>query len=579
MMSSTQIQRVFSKGTPRLLWHVLLALLLLLPAIAAEPRVSGSLSSTTASVGESVDYALTVQGGRPDAEPAFPPVDGLDEKGVGQSSSTLISGGSVNHTVTYTFRLVPLREGRFTIPPIEVTVEGAKVKTQSATLQVIPGEKTMSAGDFAFGEIHLSKNSAYVGEDVPVEFYYYLDQSARWGANQAPDLTGEGFTARRLIQSGNSEVEVNGKRYARIALRTVITPSKAGKFSVGPAVMKFGYSRQEKRLYTPFGPGYSSPQELHVSAPAVILEVKPLPVEGRPKDFTGAIGKFEFSAQGQPGRIKFGEPISMILSVRGRGNFERITAPPLVDATGWRTYPPEDKFQPSDQLEITGTKQFSISVVPEMKKQEMPVFSFSYFDPSEEKYITLTSQPTPLIMEGDAPAAPVEPAPVAIAKPPPDILGLAPQIGSVSTYGFPTQRALGFAAAAAAGLMLAGLNVVRIRRATPEAARKAALQRERAELISRIHATRDRAELLDATARALQLDLALTTGRPPASIEPAEILAARSLPDAAHNAIKEVFAARAELLYAGGGSGTVECSPGDRDRALGVLSTFERSAK
>lgn len=582
MMSSTQIQRAFSNESPKRLWHILLALLLLLlPAIADEPRVSGSLSSATASVGESVEYTLTVRGGRPDPEPAFPSMDGLDEQGVGQSSSTIISGGSVNHTVTYTFRVVPRREGNFTIPPIDVTVEGRKMKTQEATLKVTPGEKAMTAGDFAFGEIHLSKNTAYVGEDVPIEFYYYLDQSARWNANQAPNLTGDGFTARRVIQSGNSEVEVGGKSYARLTLRTVITPSKAGKFSLGPAIMKFGYSKQEKRLYTPFGPGFSSPQELDVSAPAVDLEVKPLPVEGRPKDFTGAIGKFEFRAQGQPAQIKFGEPVSMILSITGRGNFERISAPPLADPAGWRTYPPEDKFQPNDQLELAGTKQFTVSVVPEVKKDTMPVFSFSYFDPETAKYVTITSQAAPLTMEGEAPAAQAEAAPVVAAKAtlPPDILGIVSQLSPVSGYGFPTQRALGFAAAAAGGLMLACLNILRLRRATPEAARRAALRHERAEWLARVHATSDRAELLDATARALQLDVALATGRPPASIGLAEVLAAGPLEPGVRATVEEVFAARAELLYAGGGNDAAECTPGERDRALGVLSTFERSAK
>ncbi len=556
-----------------------LALALLLPIAAAVPTVSGTLSSATASVGENVEYELLIQGGRPDPAPDFPDVDGLEMQGTGQSSSMLISNGQVNHTMTYTFRIVPKREGNFTIPPIEVVIEGRKMRTQEVSLKVSPGEKAMAAGDFAFGEIHLLKNTAYVGEDVSLEIYYYLDQSALWSGNQAPNLTGEGFTARRMIQTGNSQVVVGGKHYERVTLRTVITPNKAGKFSLGPAVMKFAYSKQEKRLSSPFGPARGSAQELDVNAPAVDLEVRPLPVEGRPKDFTGAIGKFEFGAQGQPGRIKFGEPVTMTLSIAGRGNFERISAPPLADATGWRTYPPEDKFQANDQLELSGTKQFTISVVPEVKKDAMPVFSFSYFDPETAKYTTLTSQPAPLVVEGEAPAAQAEPAPVVAAKPPPppDILGVSAQLSLVGTYDFPTQRALRFATAAAAALVLAGLNILRLRRATPEAGRRAELRRERAALLARIRSTRDRAELLDATARALQLDVALATGRPPASIELAEVLAARTLTDSAQATVKEVFAARAELLYAGGGS--AECSPSERDRVLEALAAFERSGQ
>ena len=72
--------------------------------------------------------------------------------------------------------------------------------------------------------------------------------------------------------------------------------------------------------------------------------------------------------------------------------------------------------------------------------------------------------------------------------------------------------------------------------------------------------------------------MALATNRPPASIELAEVLAARTLTAAARATVEEVFAARAELLYAGGGDAT-ECSTNERDRVLEALAAFERSGQ
>jgi hypothetical protein len=281
--------------------------------------------------------------------------------------------------------------------------EVATTLTSNATkeklpLKVTPGEKTTGEGDLAFGEIRVSRKTVYVGEDVPVDILYFLDRSARWNATKAPTLDGDGFTTRRVVEGGQKEAELAGKKYARVLLRTVATPTKAGRFSLGPAKMHFVYSKQQNTRYSPGGVGTFGPeQEVVVSAPAVELEVKPLPVNGRPKDFDGAVGKFQLTATGRPDRVKAGDPVTMTVIITGQGNFDRIKAPALDEPTGWRTYPATDKFDTNAFSSLTGGwKTFEIAVVPEEEKTETPVFTFSYFDPDEAKYVTLKSDPTPL---------------------------------------------------------------------------------------------------------------------------------------------------------------------------------------
>ena len=96
----------------------------------------------------------------------------------------------------------------------------------------------------------------------------------------------------------------------------------------------------------------------------------------------------------------------MKMKITGRGNFDGVTAPVLTDPAGWRTYPASTKFDPDDPVNVTGTKTFEMAVIPETKKVTMPVFQFSYFDPGTEKYVTSTSQASPLTVEGEAPPAP-----------------------------------------------------------------------------------------------------------------------------------------------------------------------------
>ena len=556
--------------------RALLAFIFLLPAMTMAASVRGTLSSPNAGAGEAVEYELIIEGGSPTATPTLPTVDGIELRGTSQSSSTLISGGGVQHTIQYRFSLVPRKEGTFTIPPIEVEVDGKKLRTEMLTLKVSPAEKTKGEGDLAFGELRVGRKTVYVGEDVPVDIRYFLDRSARWNAQQAPSLEGDGFTTRRVVEGGQSEVELAGKKYARLLLRTVATPTKAGKFSLGPAEMRFVYSKQQNMRYSPFGGTFGPGQEVVVSAPAVELEVKPLPVNGRPKDFAGAVGKFKLTASGRPDKVKAGDPVTMTVTISGQGNFDRITTPALAEPEGWRTYPATDKFSPNDTLGLTGTKTFEIAVVPEEKKSETPVFTFVFFDPDEAKYVTLKSDATPLVVEGNfaAPATPGQPAVAEAPKPaaPEDIIGNLPAPGM---WGAP----VAISALVWFGVMFAPLPVFallfawRARKSDPRLAELAALRREKMALIAKVRATQDRAELFDAAARVLQIEVALSTKQPLASVDEAAVLARHNTPG-----VREIFAARAELVYAGGRGGDALKSI-ERDKVLETLAECGRAAR
>ena len=159
-------------------------------------------------------------------------------------------------------------------------------------------------------------------------------------------------------------------------------------------------------------PYFGERQQMHARAEAVEIDVKPLPAAGRPPEFSGAVGQFTFSAEGSPRQVKVGDPVTMKLTVSGRGNFDRVEAPALSESSGWRVYPPSANFHSEDEISIRGTKTFELAVIPETKKTAMPVFAFAYFDPEQEKYVTLRSEPAALTVEGGAP-----PPPPAIVQP------------------------------------------------------------------------------------------------------------------------------------------------------------------
>jgi hypothetical protein len=320
------------------------------------------------------------------------------------------------------------------------------------------------------------------------------------------------------------------------------------------------------------------------------MQVKPLPAEGRPKDFAGAIGKFQFSATGTPERVKIGEPVAMKLTIQGRGNFDRIGQPPLVQPDGWTTYSAKEQFLPGDGLGTEGVKTFELPVTPIAKQTAMPVFAFSFFDVETEKYVTLKSAAAPLQVDGE-PTVAIRPGTAAdVAKPEPpkaepkpaapgDILANLAELGAAGGFGLRISPTVLFGVMAAPLPVILALLAWRSRRGDEKALRAAALRRERAALLARVRNSPDRAEALDAAVRILQIDSATEAGEAGTGAELAQVLGARTLDAESEEAIRGLFDLRNELLYAGGSRGEERLDDRERDRVLETLAAYGRSAR
>jgi hypothetical protein len=585
-------RRIFPRIRIRL--AALLALLLPLCVALAEPRVRGTLSTNTAGVGEAVEFEIRVEDGSPDGRPGIPRIEGLEIREAGSSSGfSGSSTGGFSHYASYSFVVVPKREGKFTIPAIELRVGNRVVKTLPATLTVAPGEAAQEAGDLAFAKISLPKRSLYVGEVAPLEIRLYLSNEARWDLRSSPALNGDGFSIQPLGKPAQRDVEIGGKRYILVAFSTVLTPAKAGKLSVGPVPVTLAVSKpsRNRQRLGPFAMLSMEPaQEMSVTAPALEIQVKPLPVEGRPDGFSGAIGKFEFAATGTPDRVKIGEPVSMTLTVKGSGNFDRIGQPPLAEPEGWTTYSAKQKFDDGGNAGTEGVKTFDLPVTPTAKKTAMPVFAFSFFDPEAAKYVTLKSAAAPLNVEGE-PLAAVRPAPAEVSRPEPpktepkppavqDILANLPDIGVASAaFGPSLSPAVLFSMMFAPVPALFALLVWRRRRSDGRAARMAALRRERAGLLSQVKGAPNRAEVLDAAVKAMRLHAQLENGGAQPDDDADAMLGSRKLDADTAKALREIFDARTELLYAGAARESDSISSHERDRVLEALTAFERSPR
>ena len=124
----------------------------------------------------------------------------------------------------------------------------------------------------------------------------------------------------------------------------------------------------------------------------------PLPAVGRPESFAGAVGTgFSMDVAANRTVVRVGDPISLTVSLRGVGNLENASLPPLSADGGMQP----GQFQlPSEQPAGTfdgKTKQFKVNVrVNDESVNQIPALAFAWFDPEQQKYELSRSKPIAL---------------------------------------------------------------------------------------------------------------------------------------------------------------------------------------
>jgi hypothetical protein len=597
-------------------FHFFAALVLLasaFPAQAAPPSATAALSSKETTVGQPVMLQVTVEASR--VKPPEISVDGLTIQFVGRSTQMQMQNFNLSTFVTFTFRVAGNREGTYTIPALEFELDGKRVRTKPQELLVTAaGTSQASAGgtgtqeddgrEYAFGEIIVEADKAYVGQAIPVELRMYFDASARIRVDEMPTIESEGFTLERLPEARQTRVRKNGRVYDALTFKTIMTPVKAGEVTIGPAKTQCTISIPRKRrtnthlddffndgfFNDPFGT-FAHNQKVTVLSDAPLLDVRPLPTEGQPDSFSGAIGQFTLETTASTRQVKVGEPLMLTMKVAGKGNFPRIAPPELTGDDGWRTYPGSDTFDPIDRLGLTGRKVFEVSVVPERPLPTTPGVEFSYFDPAKEEYVTLTSEPIPVTVEGKAlpSTAAVSSGNTAPTPVPPDaepaevdIHGIAATGEESWTRSFaPLYTRVGFWAAQ--GIPLIGLLAfvaLRIRTAHRLDTRARALEglrREKSGAMKRLEGDDTPSdEFYAAAVRAVQIEAAIRSHRNPATIAVEDALAAKTVDPTTEQSLRRLFANRDEMIYADGPSHQRdELTPQLRDAYRRTIGAYE----
>ncbi|OAD90508.1 BatD protein [Aequorivita soesokkakensis] len=375
-------------------------------AATAQVQFDAKVSKKTLGINERlrIDFEMNQDGDnfRPPTFEGFRVVGGPN-----QSISNAYINGKRSFSKTYSYFLSPQKRGRVTIGQATIEIQGETYKTLPIEVDVTAAVEVPKDGnnaDYVASEnVHLvaevSNANPYLNEAITVTYKLYVSHDvsiqSQWREIDTPKYAD--FWSQNIDNQNNFKVyegKYNGQDYRYVVLRTtVLYPQKTGKLDIEPLTLDIPIDVQGNRRDI-FGRRLMERVNRTISAGNRTIDVKPLPLEGKPDGFNGAVGDFTFDVATNKTSLNANESLQLDIKISGKGNLKLFTAPTVKLPNTLEVYEPEHNESVNTTIAgMQGSITDSYTVVPQFKGT-YPVnpITFSFFDPNTEKYKTLTSK-------------------------------------------------------------------------------------------------------------------------------------------------------------------------------------------
>ena len=325
--------------------------------------------------------------------------------GPSQSINNSWINGVRSFSKSYSYFLAPKKRGEFTIGQATIEIDGKTYKTLPVKITVTAAiDKPKDPNDpnyIASEKIHLvaeiSNGNPYLNEAITVVYKLYVAQNTgvrNWREIDSPrynDFWSQNIDVKGIdIKQGT----YNGEDYRYVVLRkTVLYPQKTGKLTIEPLSLDITVEVPSNRRDV-FGRSFMSTVNRTVASRNRVINVKPLPENGKPENFSGAVGSFDFKVTTNKESLKATEALELKVSVSGKGNLKLFRLPKPTLPSALEVYEPEHSEKVNTRTSgMQGTISDSYTVVPNFQgSYPIPNVSFSYFDLKTKQYKTLTSE-------------------------------------------------------------------------------------------------------------------------------------------------------------------------------------------
>ncbi len=341
--------------------------------------------------------------------------------GPNQAISNSYINGKRSYSKTYSYFLAPQAQGSFTIGQATIEIEGETYKSlpiKVTVTQAVEKPQDGNNADYVASEnVHLvaeiSKTNPYLNEAITVTYKMYVSRdvsiTSQWRELDSPKYAD--FWSQNIDTRGNYKVydgTYKGESYRYVILRTtVLYPQKTGELEIEPLTLDVPIDVPSNRRDF-FGRRLTTRVNKTISAGKRTINVKPLPLEGRPDDFAGAVGDFDFEVKTSKETLDATESLELQVSVSGNGNLKLFDPPSVKLPSSLEVYEPErSENVRTTRSGMEGDITETYTVVPQFKgKYPIRPLTFSFFDPMTETYKTKTSNEIVINVE-QGPVTPV----------------------------------------------------------------------------------------------------------------------------------------------------------------------------
>lgn len=328
-----------------------------------------------------------------------------------QQISTSIINGKRSMSKSYGYTLQPTKEGVLTIGSASIVIKGETYRTEPVTIEVTgpvqrPNDTSVPMVE-ASESIHLvaqvSKRNPYLNEPITILYKLYFKpelEVRNFNVTSTPEYND--FWSHNIeIQQYEPTIETfKDEQYRSVVVRRVVLyPQKSGTLELAPFAMDISLGVPTNRRDF-FGRRVYNTTSAKVSTGQVAVQVKPLPEQGRPDDFSGAVGTFDFVVTPDRTALRHGESLELEVVVSGKGNMELFSLPKPIVPSALEMYDPVSKKQVSVNLSgMSGKISEKYTIIPQYQGKYMirPI-RFSYFDLNTHTYKTISSSEIPIDM-------------------------------------------------------------------------------------------------------------------------------------------------------------------------------------
>jgi hypothetical protein len=411
---------------------IILTVLLISSSLFAQVQFEAKVSKNSLGINERlrVDFTMNADGDN-FVPPNFEACGFRIVGGPSQSVSQSWVNGRSSFNKSYIYILLPTQKGALTLKQASIEINGQIYKTSPVKINVTnavqlpkdPNEApAISADDNIYLVADISKGNPYLNEPITVVYKLYFSYNigiSNWRELNKPkynDFWSQNIDIKQLKAEDGT---FKGERYRYVVLRkTVLYPQKSGKLEIEPLSLDIDCQVPTNRRNF-WGQVLMTEDSKRVSAGSKVINVKPLPEKGKPEDFSGAVGHFDFEVKPSKTLLKNGESLDLDVSVVGTGNLKLFTLPKPVMPSALEMYDPVHDENVSTPLTgMSGRISDKYTIIPQYKgNYQIKPMRFTYFDLGSSSYKTITSQPITInVLDGPSVASTGKTNPDEVAK-------------------------------------------------------------------------------------------------------------------------------------------------------------------